>query len=67
MKQGSSSPGSSHDGVHGKFDFIRTWEIPSLLFVPLEDVSAVSKRGVVIFLSLSHKTSAGELKGGEFL
>lgn len=53
--------------VHGKIAFIRAWQIPSLLFVPLEDVSTVSKWGVVIFLSLSHKTSAGELKGGEFL
>lgn len=53
--------------MHGKFAFIRAWQIPSLLLVPLKDVSTVSKMGVVIFLNLSHKTSAGGLKGGEFL
>lgn len=53
--------------VHGKFVFIRAWQIPSLLLVPLEDLSTVSKMGVVIFLNPSHKTSAGGLKGGEIL
>lgn len=39
----------------------------SLLPVPLEDLSTVSKMGVVIFLNPSHKTSAGRLKGREIL